>query len=108
MLAVGFSDGIIRFLFLDPKGFTLVKAFKVHKNGIIKIKANRDGTILAVCDSAGSIFFISLDSPVLNKIVPYCLFETGFKINDLCWDRNGYKILLACNDGRLHELNVPK
>lgn len=89
MLAVGFSDGIVRFIFLDPKGITLVKAFKLHKNSIIKVKSNRDGTILAVIDLSGSLFFISLDSPVVNKIVPYCLFETGFKINDFCWDRNG-------------------
>jgi hypothetical protein len=67
----------------------LIKAFKVHKNSIFKIKANRDGTILAVCDTAGSLFFLSLDSPLIAKITPYCLFETGFKINDLCWDRNG-------------------
>ena len=37
MLAVGFSDGIVRFIYLDPKGITLVKAFKVHKTSIIKI-----------------------------------------------------------------------
>ena len=74
MLAVGFSDGIVRFIYLDPKNITLVKAFKVHKTSIIKLKCNRDGTILTVCDSAGSLFFISLDSPVVNKIVPYCLF----------------------------------
>ncbi len=40
----------------------------------------------------------------LSKITPYCLFETGFKINDLTWDRNGDKILLACQDGKLHEI----
>ena len=108
MIVVGFSDGIVRFLFLNDTGFQLVQAFKVHKNKIIKIKSNREGTIIVVADTAGSLFFISLESPVISKIVPYCLFETGFKINDLCWDRNGSKILLACNDGRLHEINIPK
>ena len=108
MIAIGFSDGIVRFLFLNGKQFSLVQAFKVHKNKIIKIKSNREGTIVVVADSAGSLFFISLESPVLSKITPYCLFETGFKINDMCWDRNGEKILLACNDGRLHEVNIPK
>ena len=75
---------------------------KVHKNSISKIKSNREGTILAISDTAGSIFFVSLDSPVISKITPFCLFETGFKINDLSWDRNGEKLLAACNDGRLH------
>lgn len=108
MIVVGFDDGIVRFLYLKDKGFQLVKAFKVHKNKITKIKSNRQGTIVVVSDSAGSLFFISLESPSLSKIVPYCLFETGFKINDLSWDRNGEKLLLACNDGRLHEVNIPK
>ena len=67
----------------------MVKAFKVHKNAIAKIRANRDGTTLAISDTSGSIFFISLDSPIVSKITPYCLYETGFKINDLSWDRNG-------------------
>ena len=44
----------------------------------------------------------------LSKITPYCLFETGFKINDMSWDRSGDKILLACQDGKLHEIFVPK
>ena len=60
MVAVGFSDGIVRLLFLEPKGFSLIRAFKVHKTSITKIKANRDGTILVVCDTAGSLFFLSL------------------------------------------------
>ena len=89
MVIVGFSDGIVRFLFLEPKQFSLIKAFKVHKNPITKVKPNRDGTVVAVVDNVGSIFFISLDSPIINKITPYCLYETGFKINDICWDRNG-------------------
>lgn len=90
MLAVGFSDGIVRFVGLEEKRFALIKAFKVHKNPIIKIKCNREGNIVVVADSAGSIFYLALDSASsLNKITPYCLFETGFKINDLCWDRTG-------------------
>lgn len=88
-MVVGFSDGMVRFLGIDEKNFTLIKAFKVHKNPIIKVKCNREGSIICVTDTAGSIFFISLDSIALNKIVPYCLYETAFKINDLSWDKNG-------------------
>lgn len=61
-----------------------------------------------VTDLLGSLFFLSLDDVTLSKITPYCLFETGFKINDLTWDRSGDKILLACQDGKLHEISVPK
>ena len=41
LLVVGFSDGIVRFLLLDGKNFTLLKTFKVHKNSINKLKVNR-------------------------------------------------------------------
>ncbi len=41
MLVVGFSDGIVRFVGLEDKKFSLVKAFKVHKNQITKVKCNR-------------------------------------------------------------------
>ena len=99
---VGFSDGIVRFAGLDDKKFTLIKAFKVHKNPITKIKSNRDGSVVVVADTAGSLFFLALDNVNLSKITPYCLFETGFKINDLCWDRTGDKVLVACQDGKLH------
>ncbi len=62
---------------------------------------------MVVCDSAGSLFYLSIDNASVSKIVPYCLFETGFKINDLCWERTGQKILVACQDGRLHEIDTP-
>ena len=41
MIVVGFSDGIVRFLGLEQSNFKLIKVFKVHKNPINKIKANR-------------------------------------------------------------------
>ncbi len=41
MIVVGFSDGIVRFLGIEQKDFRLIKAERVHKNPILKIKANR-------------------------------------------------------------------
>jgi hypothetical protein len=89
MLVVGFSDGIVRFVGLEEKKFALIKAFKAHKHQITKVKCNREGNIVVVADSVGSLFFLAIDDATLSKITPYCLFETGFKINDLTWDRNG-------------------
>ena len=66
-----------------------MKAFKVHKNSIIKVKCNREGSTVVAVDTAGSLFFLSIDDISLSKITPFCLFETGFKINDLSWDRSG-------------------
>ncbi len=108
MIVVGFSDGIVRFLGLDQSSFKLIRAEKVHKNSIFKIKANREGSIVAVCDVQGSIFLLDLHASQLENITPYCLFETGFKINDICFDKLGEKLLVACNDGKLHEIDVPK
>lgn len=108
MIVVGFSDGIVRFLGLDQSSFKLIRAEKVHKNSIFKIKANREGSIVAVCDVQGSIFLLDLHASQLDNITPYCLFETGFKINDICFDKLGEKLLVACNDGKLHEIDVPK
>lgn len=59
-------------------------------------------------DNKGDIFFTNLGSNDLQNIKPYCLLETGFKINDICWDRDSKKILLACKDGRIHEITVPR
>lgn len=89
MLVVGFEDGIIRFVGLEEKRFVLIKAFKVHKNPINKVKCNREGSIVVVTDIAGSMFFLSINDTSLNKITPYCIFETGFKITDLSWHRTG-------------------
>ena len=41
MLVVGFSDGIVRFLGIEQSSFKLIKAFKVHRNPVTKIKVNR-------------------------------------------------------------------
>ena len=99
---MGYSDGVVRFVGLDEKRFTLINTYKVHKNPIVRVKCNREGNIVVVSDTSGASFFLSLDSVDLGKITPDCLFETGFKINDLSWDRAGDKVLLACQDGKLH------
>lgn len=80
----------------------------MHKNPIARVKCNREGNVVVVSDTIGTLFFLSLDNVDLGKITPYCLFETGFKINDLCWDRSGDKVLVACQDGKLHEIESPK
>lgn len=61
MVVAGFADGIVRFLGIEQKDFKLIKAQRVHKNPILKIKANREGSIVAVCDTQGSIFLLDLD-----------------------------------------------
>lgn len=86
----------------------LLKTLKVHKSKITHIKCTPDGATVAIVSSDGDIFFIGHHHNDLQKLIPFCLFETGFQINDICWDREGSKVLLACQDGNLYEANVPK
>ena len=101
MIAVGFSDGLLRVLLLAEKELQLVKVFKLLKRRIIHLKCSSDGGTLAAIDDSGDIFLCSLNTNRIQDIVPYCLYETGFKVNDVCWDRNSAKILLGCKDGTL-------
>jgi hypothetical protein len=41
MIVAGFSDGLVRFIGIGQDNFKLIKAFKVHKNPIHKLKINR-------------------------------------------------------------------
>lgn len=56
----------------------------------------------------GDIFCVELDVSNLQHILPYCLYETKFKINNISWDSEGTKVLLSCADGKIHEMYVPK
>lgn len=80
--------------------------FKIHKRKITFIKCSPDGATLAIVDEIGDIFLCSMNSSKIQDIVPYCLYETGFKINDICWDRNSSKILMGCKDGTLQEIKI--
>ncbi len=108
LLCIGFNDGLVRLLGLNQDSFYLVLTLKVHVHSIIKVKANRDNTVIVVVDALGNMFFLGVDSFSLNKITPFCLFETGLKINDICWSKQSDKLLLACQDGHLYEIDVPK
>lgn len=41
MIVAGFSDGLVRVIGLGQNNLKLIKAFKVHKNSISKLKINR-------------------------------------------------------------------
>lgn len=105
---MAFSDGIIRLVLINQSELTLIKAEKVLKRKIVLMKCSPDGTTLSAIDEGGDMFFLSLNPLDLQDMKPYCLHETGFKANDMCWDRDSKKVLLACKDGRLHEFMVPK
>jgi len=47
-IAVGFSNGIVRFLLINPIGMFLLKAFKVHRTAITHISFSPDGQVLSL------------------------------------------------------------
>jgi hypothetical protein len=73
-LSVAFSDGIIRFIMINQSSFTLIKAFKLHKNRILHMKCSPDASMIVTIDEGGDIFLTSLTTSDLQKIKPYCLY----------------------------------
>jgi len=86
MVVSGFKNGILRVLALNEKGFTLVSAQKVHKEGIKLMRFSQDGSKLAVVSPTGNIFFFVMESYKNNELVPFCLYDVGDIINDLKWN----------------------
>jgi len=76
-----------------------LKAYKVHKSEITHIRATPDGSVIAVIAKDGDIFLLDLNYNDLQRIEPFCLFETKLKITDVCWDRNGEKLLMGTPEG---------
>lgn len=85
-----------------------MKVYKVHTSKISFIKCTTDGSIVAIISVKGEIFFIEHSPSDLQKIEPFCLFDTKLKINDIQWSRLSDKLLLACQDGKIYEIKVPK
>jgi WD40 repeat protein len=73
LLAVGFSDGIIRLVVINQNELTLIKADKVLKRKIILMKCSPDGATLSAMDDGGDLFFLSLNPLDLQDMKPYCL-----------------------------------
>lgn len=107
-MAVGFANGIVRFLLLKQKNFFLLKSWKVHPHSITHLKFTSDGKKVAIVSEVGDIFFLEIDPTNLHNYEPFCLFETKYKINSLVWNKFDDKILLACKDGCIYEIKVPK
>lgn len=60
ILAVGFDNGIVRILAMGATNFEILKAYKAHETGIVKIKYAPDLTMLVTASSNGEIFFFNI------------------------------------------------
>jgi WD40 repeat protein len=108
VVAVGYTNGIVRFLLLNTEGFFLLKAMKVHPHAIQMIKVSKDGGFIAVISVAGDIFLLQTSPQNIQNIDPFCLYETKLQITDVCFDNRGEKLLVGCKDGNIHEIRIPR
>ena len=108
IIYTGFSTGVVRVLLLSKNDFVLLKAIRVFRDPVYRLKVSPDGKTLLVSTLKGDIFFLELDITNPKKIEPYCLLELGYQINDICWHEDSTKILMACEDGRVREMVVPR
>jgi len=107
LVVAGFQNGVLRILALNKTTIALLVAVKVHDSGISMVKFSNDGSKLAVVAPNGDIFFLEMDYYENNKLSPFCLYQTNDKINDLKWNKDSNKILVAFKSGQVHEIDVP-
>jgi len=107
VFAVGFANGIVRFLQVTNAGIRLIKSLKVHKEAISHLKFSPLNNIICVISVAGDIFFLSFDETKLGNVTPYCFFETQQSINSLCWSAKQVKIIVGTKSGTILEIDVP-
>lgn len=74
IIVTGSSNGIVRWLLLNPNGFYLIRATKVHNDSIKFIKSSPDGSILAIVSKNGDIFILEHHPSDFLKVDPFCLF----------------------------------
>ena len=67
VVAVGFANGIVRFLLLKEKGFFLLRSLKVHPNGILYLRFSGDGKKIVIVSEIGDIFFLQTDPNNLHN-----------------------------------------
>ena len=62
--------------------------------------------MIAILSTAGEIFFLKY-SDNIEEYTPYYLWETKKQINDIVFNKNGNKLLMAAKDGYLYESAIP-
>lgn len=108
-ICAGFSDGIVRFLWLEPNGeLKLLKAMKVHEDPVKFVRFSPNGELLAVISENGNLFFLKVDPRNPGEVYPFCLFETGLKANSLVWHKMSEKVLISAKTGQVKEIKVPE
>ena len=108
--AIGYDSGIVRVVTINERTVDLNVAFKAHDAPVIKLAFSPSQTMLVTAARTGEIFFFETNGHNnLELYAPLCMMKLpeGSLINDLKWDQNSSKIIIACETGFVYELNKP-
>ena len=108
--AVGYDSGIVRVVSVNERNIELNVVFKAHDSPIIKIQYSPSQTMLVTASRTGEIFFFETNGHQnLELYEPLCMMQLpdDSLINDLKWDQNSSKIIIACESGYVYEINKP-
>ena len=108
--AVGYDSGIVRVVSIQESNVELNVVFKAHDDPVICLAYSPAQTMLVTASRNGEIFFFETNGHNdLELYKPLCMIRLPEKsqINDLKWDQNSAKIIVACQSGFVYEINKP-
>lgn len=108
--AVGYDSGIVRVVSVNESNVELNVVFKAHDAPVIKLAYAPSQTMLVTASRNGEIFFFETNGHNnLELYEPLCMMNLpeDSQINDLKWDQNSAKIIIACDSGFVYEINKP-
>ena len=108
--AVGYDSGIVRVVNIHENEVQLNVVFKAHDAPVVKLAYAPSQTMLVTAARSGEIFFFETNGHAdLSLYEPLCMLKLpeGSLINDLKWDANSAKVIIACESGYVYEINKP-
>lgn len=108
--AVGYESGIVRVVSVNENEVELNLVFKAHDAPVTKVAYAPSQTMLVTAAHNGEIFFFETNGHNnLELYEPLCMMHLpeGHFINDLKWDSNSTKIIVACETGHVYEISKP-
>lgn len=108
--AVGYDSGIVRVVSIKGQKVELNVVFKAHDSPVTRIAYSPAQTMLVTCSREGEIFFFETNGHAdLELYEPLCMLRLpeNNEINDMKWDQNSTKIIVACQSGYVYEISKP-
>jgi len=111
LVAVGFDNGIVRFLNISAEGIEVMKAFKAHEDAIVGIEYSADLKMLCTASSKGDVFFFNMDGHKDTQMYePLCTVKLPEDscVNSFKWNPDDQSVIFGCSNGMVHQVDRPK